>query len=257
MDTLVTSAASGHRSAKRALSEAFAVSSAPPPVPVFNPPHLTTGTTCTITRDGAGDHAEAAKKKKKKVKKAEPAEPAAPAPAEGGGEEGGEDGEKKEEEKPKKKKWKEMTKKDWDRIETEADNEGQEPWKPPEGPGMEFDPSNPLAYIKASKKGKPAMMFATLNEIKDEKTGKMRNRTKAETEEVSFRHKNLMQSGHLDTTPYVIEDNQILWTVHDGSRGYEVKSFLMRQPEVKQFDWDQQKTTKDNFVMKEDPEDEL
>jgi len=69
MDTLVTSAASGHRSAKRALSEAFAVSSAPPPVPVFNPPHLTTGTTCTITRDGAGDHAEAAKKKKKRQRR--------------------------------------------------------------------------------------------------------------------------------------------------------------------------------------------
>mmetsp|Transcript_22463 Transcript_22463/g.52127 ORF Transcript_22463/g.52127 Transcript_22463/m.52127 type:complete len:225 (+) Transcript_22463:40-714(+) len=199
---------------------------------------------------------EAAKKKKKKVKKPEPT----PTEGESGGEaekSEGEDGEKKEEEKPKKKAWKEMTKKDWERLEQEADNEGQEPWKPPEPPAIEFDPSNPLAYIKASKKGKPAMMFATLTEIKDEKSGEMRNRTKEETEEVSFRHKNLMQSGHLDATPYVIENNQILWTVHDGSRGYEVKSFLMRQPEVKEFTWDQQKTNKDNFVMKEDPEDEL
>ena len=29
-----------------------------------------------------------------------------------------------------------------------------------------------------------------------------------------------MQSGHLDATPYVIDPNKILWTVHDGSKGY-------------------------------------
>ena len=31
---------------------------------------------------------------------------------------------------------------------------------------------------QATKKGKPAMMFATLTKIKDEKTGKLRERTK-------------------------------------------------------------------------------
>lgn len=43
----------------------------------------------------------------------------------------------------------------------------------------------------------------------------------------------------------------------DGSRGYEVKSFLMRQPEVVEFEWDSQKTTKDTWQAKEDPEEEL
>jgi len=38
--------------------------------------------------------------------------------------------------------------------------------------------------VQASKKGKPAMMFATLNQIKDPKDGKMRDRDKPETEEV-------------------------------------------------------------------------
>jgi hypothetical protein len=71
-----------------------------------------------------------------------------------------------------------------------------------------------LLLLQASKKGKPAMMFASLDKIKDKKTGKMRERTKEETEEIAFRYKNLMQSNHLDTTPYVIEDNKILWTVH-------------------------------------------
>jgi len=41
----------------------------------------------------------------------------------------------------------------------------------------------------------------------------MRERDKAETEEVAFKHKSLMQSGHLDATPYVIDPNKILWTV--------------------------------------------
>ena len=30
----------------------------------------------------------------------------------------------------------------------------------------------------------------------------------------------------------------------DGSKGYEVKKFLMEQPEVEEFEWDQKKTTK-------------
>ena len=114
-----------------------------------------------------------------------------------------------------------------------------------------------LSRSQASKKGKPAMMFATLDKVKDEKTGQMRERTKEETEEISFRYRNLMQSNHLDSTPYVIEDNKILFTVHDGSRGYEVKSFLMRQPEVVEFEWDQQKSNKNNWKPKDDPEEEL
>merc|ERR1712216_1020842 len=93
-------------------------------------------------------------------------------------------------------------------------------------------------------------MFATLNKIKDEKTGKMRERDKPETEEVAFRHKSLMQSGHLDATPYVIDPNKILWTVHDGSKGFEVKNFLMLQEEGEEFGWDQQKETKASWRSK-------
>jgi len=149
--------------------------------------------------------------------------------------------------------WKKMTKADWDRLEQEAEGPG-EPWKPPEAPNIDFDPKNPMEYVQASKKGKPAMMFATLNQIKDPKDGKMRDRDKPETEEIAFKHKSLMQSGHLDATPYVIDPNKILWTVQDGSKGFEVKNFLMRQPEVVEFDWDQQKAHKDTWV---DPDAEL
>ena len=52
---------------------------------------------------------------------------------------------------------------------------------------------NTFCEIQAQKKGKPAMMFASLDLIKDAKTGEMRGRTKEETEEVAFRHKSLMQ----------------------------------------------------------------
>ena len=44
-----------------------------------------------------------------------------------------------------------------------------------EPPKMEFDPKNPMEYIQAQKKGKPAMMFAGLNKIKDPKTGAPRS----------------------------------------------------------------------------------
>lgn len=161
----------------------------------------------------------------------------------------------KDENKTKEKKpWKKMTKADWDRLENEA--EEHEPWKPPEPPKVAFDPQNPMAYMQATKKGKPGMMFATLTKIKDEKTGKMRGRTKEETEEVSFKLKSLMQSGHLDATPYVIDPGKILWTVQDGSKGYTVKSFLMQQPEVEEFEWDNQKTPKSAWNP-EGPEAEL
>ena len=40
-----------------------------------------------------------------------------------------------------------------------------------EPPNVEFDPANPMEYVQATKKGKPAMMFATLDLIKDAKTG--------------------------------------------------------------------------------------
>ena len=36
---------------------------------------------------------------------------------------------------------------------------------------MDFDPKNPQEYIQAQKKGKPAMMFAGLDKIKDPETG--------------------------------------------------------------------------------------
>jgi len=54
------------------------------------------------------------------------------------------------EEKPQKKKWSEMTKADWDKLEREADDEGEEPFEMPKTPDVPFDPSNPAAYMKVS-----------------------------------------------------------------------------------------------------------
>ena len=171
------------------------------------------------------DDCEAAKKKKKRAKKTAP-EP----------EDDDEDGQPKP-----KKAWEDMTKADWDRLEREAD-EPSEPYKLPEPPSIPFDPKNPHEFMAAQKKGKPAMMFASLHQFKDPETGKMRERTKEETEEVAFRHKSLMNSGHLDSTPYVIDPNKILWTTNDGSKGFDVKDFILRQPEVEEFEWDSEKT---------------
>ncbi|KAJ1468343.1 hypothetical protein T484DRAFT_1855628 [Baffinella frigidus] len=133
---------------------------------------------------------EAAKKKKKsKAKKPEP-EPEA---------EGDDEGEAPVDATTgKKKAMKDFTKADWDRLEREAEGPG-EPFKMPEPPNVEFDPKNPQAFMAAQKKGKPAMMFASLNLIKDATTGEMRSRNKEETEEVAFRHKSLMQTSH----PYI------------------------------------------------------
>lgn len=61
------------------------------------------------------------------------------------------------EDQPKvKKAWKDMTKADWDKLEREAESEGEEPFKMPEPPKVEFDPSNPSAYLKAGIPSPPS-----------------------------------------------------------------------------------------------------
>jgi len=190
------------------------------------------------------DECDAAKKKRKTKKKA--ANPEASKSSDSS------DDDDEESKKPRKP-WNKMTKADWDRLEQEAEGPG-EPWKPPPAPNVEFDPTNPMKYIQASKKGKPAMMFASLDKITDSKTGEKRDRTKEETEEIAFKHKSLMQSGHLEATPYVIDPNKILWTVQDGEKGFEIQKFLMGQPEVEEFEWDQQKTHKSTW---KNPDEEL
>lgn len=34
----------------------------------------------------------------------------------------------------------------------------------------------------------------------------------------------------------------------DGSKGFEVKDFLLRQPEVDEFEWDSQKVRKEHYT---------
>jgi hypothetical protein len=43
-----------------------------------------------------------------------------------------------------------MTKADWDKLEREADAEGEEPFKMPEAPNVQLDPKNPAAFLKVS-----------------------------------------------------------------------------------------------------------
>ena len=110
-----------------------------------------------------------------------------------------------------------MTKADWDRLENEAEVRSQKrilrrfwcdsivpsirrntnlgsrlnhqkcrlilkiPWLTCKyGPAIPYSHCGSLMTRapQASKKGKPGMMFATLTKVKDDKTGKMRERTK-------------------------------------------------------------------------------
>jgi len=151
--------------------------------------------------------------------------------------------EKKEEEKPKKreKKWSELTKEDWDRMERDEDDDGGAEIRKrmQERPTATFDPSDPTAFMRANKKGKPAMIFVNLH-------GSL---SKKQSEDLAFKWKNLLTSAAIDTNPYVIEPGQIMWTVMDGSKGYDVMDFVFTQQETKDVTWDSQKYTKEAWTL--------
>mmetsp|Transcript_30175 Transcript_30175/g.70997 ORF Transcript_30175/g.70997 Transcript_30175/m.70997 type:complete len:194 (+) Transcript_30175:14-595(+) len=127
--------------------------------------------------------------------------------------------------------WNTMSSKEWWDIEEEAEDPDTK-WKPPhpeEAPtGADFDPNNPDPFLRATQRGKPAMLFAKVRP----------DRHKRELEELAFKWKSLLVTNGIECMPYVVEDSKILFYCEDGTKGWDVKAFLLEQPELEQFEWD-------------------
>jgi len=78
---------------------------------------------------------------------------------------------------------------------------------------------NPDDMLKATKKGKTLMMFATVSG----------NPTRQETEEITSLWQSQLSNGHITTERYVIDDHRILIKIEDGSYSVEIKNFLISQ----------------------------
>jgi len=118
----------------------------------------------------------------------------------------------------------------------EDDNEEDEfRMKPPRPPaeGFEFDPSkmNPQDMMKMAKKGKTLMIFAQLK-------GKPEMR---ETEKITTRWQQGLLNGNIQTERYVVSTDRVLFLTKDGSLAWEIKDFLVQQPECLEVSFDNQK----------------
>ena len=104
--------------------------------------------------------------------------------------------------------------------------------KPPED-GFEFDPSKmtPEELMKMSKKGKTIMIFAQLKG----------NPGKIETEKITTRWQQGLLNGNIQTERYLVSDDRVIFMTKDGSYAWEIKDFLIQQPECLEVTFDNQK----------------
>ena len=105
--------------------------------------------------------------------------------------------------------------------------------KPPKDDGFEFDPSKmtPQDMMKMSKKGKTLMIFAQLKG----------NPAKTETEKITTRWQQGLLNGNIQTERYLVSDDRVIFLTKDGSYAWEIKDFLIQQPECLQVTFDNQK----------------
>ncbi|EDO31471.1 predicted protein [Nematostella vectensis] len=99
----------------------------------------------------------------------------------------------------------------------------------------QLDPSkikdDPMAFIKMSKKGKTIMMFASI----------AGNPSKKTTDTISLRWQSSLHNAHLEVQRYIVADDRILFLLKDGSMAWDVKDFLVTQPECKVVEFENQK----------------
>ncbi|GFR71668.1 LDLR chaperone MESD [Elysia marginata] len=141
----------------------------------------------------------------------------------------GKEGNTKEAEKIKKKDIRDYSDADMERLfdqwedsdEDELEEDELPEWKrePPKIDVSKLDPSNPAELLKATKKGRTLMMFATVSG----------NPTEEESEKISMLWQSQMFNAHIELQRYVVGPNRILFMMKDGAKAWEVKDFLVQQ----------------------------
>ncbi|RUS91718.1 hypothetical protein EGW08_000544, partial [Elysia chlorotica] len=108
---------------------------------------------------------------------------------------------------------------DSDEDELEEDELPEWKRKPPAIDITRLDMSNPAEVLKASKKGRTLMMFATVSG----------NPTEEESEKISMLWHSQLFNAHVDMQRYVVGPNRVLFMLKDGAKAWEVKDFLVTQ----------------------------
>lgn len=121
----------------------------------------------------------------------------------------------------------------------------------------EFDMSDPSAWLAQGMAASgPTMMFARLrtNTLKGIANGNADGKWgKEDTQMKAGMWKELLFTGGVEVTAYDIEWDTVLMTLQRGWNAMQLKNFLLKQPEVWQVTWNQQKFTPDGIEPPPEP----
>lgn len=124
---------------------------------------------------------------------------------------------------------------EWEADEADETDEWHEDtyeWKEKKKENFKFDPKDPTASLNSYAPSGMQMVFCKL---KKAHWGK----TKKESEELAARWSALMKTNALDAKAYAIDEKQLLFT-EDNGRIFELKNFVLAQPETYKFTWNSQ-----------------
>merc|ERR1712216_692850 len=131
---------------------------------------------------------------------------------------------------------------DWDKIvddevdkmmqDEEEERQANAPQQKPFDPDSLSKPGAIDELMAGQKAGKPAMMFVTVD-----------TKDREETEAFAGKSRSILKEANgLEAQSYVIEDDKLLFSITDGSKGFKLRDILLSLPEVVEFEWDQQKS---------------
>ncbi|KAI6190391.1 hypothetical protein M3Y97_00112600 [Aphelenchoides bicaudatus] len=88
--------------------------------------------------------------------------------------------------------------------------------------------NNPDDLLRFSKKGQPVMMFVTITDGTNNKPSRQF------TDGLSGLWQSNLFNAHIDMQAYVVEDDRILFLFKDGSKAWEGRDYLLKQPQCKE-----------------------
>ena len=107
--------------------------------------------------------------------------------------------------------------------------------------------------LKSQKKHVSLMMFVTLiDKSNPPKDAKAKKASKEFTTEVSGRWESQLANAHEFITRYVVDDDQVLIQLKDGSRAFAIRDFLVLQEECFKVNIEQQDYKGKGYVIKFD-----
>ncbi|KAI6212743.1 hypothetical protein M3Y94_00064800 [Aphelenchoides besseyi] len=89
---------------------------------------------------------------------------------------------------------------------------------------LQKEANSPDDLLRLSKKGQAIMMFITVTEGTDGKA------TRPFTDRMSQLWQSNLYNNHIDVQSYVVEDDRILFLFKDGSRAWEGRDYILKQP---------------------------